>query len=130
MYCVPAIQLEALGEVLFNTLGKGKLMHTAREAISGKVNPGAWKVEWKGYSTEGLRSKIGMSSAPITKLDLSLRCVITLLVKFVHTGRATHDSTLGNPDLPCRGDEARRKAFNHAAEQLSRRINYSWAYRR
>ncbi len=48
-----------LGEVLFNTLGKGKFKaYSAGSHPAGKVNPGA--LEWlsgKGYSTEGLRSK-------------------------------------------------------------------------
>ena len=48
-----------LGEVLFNTLGKGKFKaYSAGSKPAGKVNPGA--LEWlqqQGYSTAGLRSK-------------------------------------------------------------------------
>ena len=48
-----------LGEVLFNTLGKGRFKaYSAGSNPAGRVNPGA--LEWlqaQGLSTEGLRSK-------------------------------------------------------------------------
>jgi len=59
-----------LGEMLFNTLCKGKIKaYSAGSKPAGKVNPGA--LEWlknNGYSVEGLRSKswdeFAVSGAP------------------------------------------------------------------
>ena len=117
-----------LGEVLFNTLGKGKFnAYSAGSHPAGKVNPGA--LEWlneKGYSTEGLRSKscdeFGAPDAP--KLDF----VITVCDNAAgevcpYWPGQPMTAHWGIPDpAHVEGDEARRKAFNHAAEQLSRRI--------
>ena len=48
-----------LGEVLFNTLGKGKFKaYSAGSKPAGKVNPGALELlQQQGISIEGLRSK-------------------------------------------------------------------------
>lgn len=117
-----------LGEVLFNTLGKGKIKaYSAGSHPAGKVNPGA--LEWlseKGYSTEGLRSKswdeFAASDAP--KLDF----VFTVCDKAAGEvcpfwpGQPM-TAHWGIPDpAHIEGDEERRKAFNHAADQLARRI--------
>ena len=48
-----------LGEVLFNTLGKGRfLAHSAGSRPGGRVNPFALELlQQQGFDTEGLRSK-------------------------------------------------------------------------
>jgi len=117
-----------LGEVLFNTLGKGKFRAwSAGSKPAGRVNPGA--VEWlqrNGHSLEGLRSKswdeFSVAGAPefdfiFTVCDNAAgeACPVWL----------GHPATAhwGIPDpAHIEGDEARRAAFNKAAEQLSRRI--------
>lgn len=117
-----------LGEVLFNTLGKGKFKaYSAGSKPAGKVNPGA--LEWlqkNGHSIEGLRSKswdeFATSGAPqfdfiFTVCDNAAgeACPIWL----------GHPMTAhwGIPDpAHIEGDEARRAAFNKAADQLARRI--------
>jgi len=118
-----------LGEVLFNTLGKGKFKaYSAGSKPAGKVNPGAleWLREHK-IDTEGLRSKswdeFAAPGAPefdfiFTVCDNAAgeTCPIWL----------GHPATAhwGIPDpAHVEGDEARRAAFNKAAEQLSRRIH-------
>ena len=117
-----------LGEVLFNTIGKGQFKaYSAGSKPAGHVNPGAlaWLQE-QGYSTEGLRSKswdeFAAPSAPefdfiFTVCDNAAgeACPVWL----------GHPSTAhwGIPDpAHVEGDEARRLAFKKAAEQLARRI--------
>ncbi len=117
-----------LGEVLFNTLGKGKFKaYSAGSKPAGKVNPGA--LDWlqkHGHNTEGLRSKswdeFSQPGAPefdfiFTVCDNAAgeACPIWL----------GHPMTAhwGIPDpAHIEGDEARRAAFNKAADQLARRI--------
>jgi arsenate reductase len=117
-----------LGEVLFNSMGKGKFKaYSAGSKPAGKVNPGA--LEWlneKGYSTEGLRSKswneFSNPYAPrvdfvITVCDNAAGEVCPLWPGQPMTAH------WGIPDpAHIEGDEPRRKAFNHAADQLARRI--------
>jgi arsenate reductase (thioredoxin) len=117
-----------LGEVLFNTLGKGKFKAwSAGSHPAGKVNPGA--LEWlqlQGYSTEGLRSKswdeFAVPGAPefdfiFTVCDSAAGEACPLWLGKPATAH------WGIPDpAHVEGDEARRAAFKRAAEQLARRI--------
>jgi len=117
-----------LGEVLFNTLGKGKFKaYSAGSKPAGKVNPGA--LEWlnaNGHSTEGLRSKswdeFAVSGAPefdfiFTVCDNAAGEACPLWLGKPATAH------WGIPDpAHIEGDEARRTAFKKAAEQLARRI--------
>jgi arsenate reductase len=117
-----------LAEVLFNFMGKGKIKaYSAGSKPAGKVNPGA--LEWlknNGHSVEGLRSKswdeFAAPGAPefdfiITVCDNAANeaCPVWL-------GKAA-TAHWGIPDpAHIEGDQARRTSFNHAAEQLARRI--------
>jgi len=117
-----------LGEVLFNSLGKGKFKaYSAGSKPAGKVNPGA--IEWlqaHGHSTEGLRSKswdeFSKSDAPefdfiFTVCDNAAGETCPLWLGHPATAH------WGIPDpAHIEGDEARRAAFSKAAEQLARRI--------
>ena len=117
-----------LGEVLFNTLGKGKFKaYSAGSKPAGKVNPGA--LEWlqaNGHSTEGLRSKswdeLSQPGAPefdfvFTVCDNAAGEVCPVWYGSPMTAH------WGIPDpAHVEGDEARHAAFNKAAEQLARRI--------
>lgn len=117
-----------LGEVLFNTLGKGKFKaYSAGSKPAGKVNPGA--LEWlqqQGYSTEGLRSKswdeFAAPGAPefdfiFTVCDNAAGEACPLWMGKPATAH------WGIPDpAHVEGDEARRAAFRKAADQLARRI--------
>jgi arsenate reductase len=117
-----------LGEVLFNTLGKGRFKaYSAGSKPAGRVNPGA--LEWlneQGHSTEGLRSKswdeFAAPGAP--------ECDFIFTVCDNAAGEACPiwpgkpaTAHWGIPDpAHVEGDEARRAAFKKAAEQLARRI--------
>ncbi|MEQ1525553.1 MAG: arsenate reductase ArsC [Gallionella sp.] len=117
-----------LGEVLFNTLGKGKFKaYSAGSKPAGKVNPGA--LDWlqkHGHNTEGLRSKSWdeFSQPNASEFDF----IFTVCDNAA--GEACpvwlgHPMTAhwGIPDpAHIEGDEARRAAFNKAADQLARRI--------
>ncbi len=117
-----------LGEVLFNTLGKGKFKaYSAGSKPAGKVNPGA--LEWlkaNGHPTEGLRSKswdeFAAPGAPefdfiFTVCDNAAGEACPLWLGKPATAH------WGIPDpAHIEGDEARRAAFRKAADQLSRRI--------
>jgi len=117
-----------LGEVLFNTLGKGKFKaYSAGSKPAGKVNPGA--IEWlqaNGHSTEGLRSKswdeFAAPGAPefdfiFTVCDNAAGEACPLWLGKPATAH------WGIPDpAHVEGDDARRAAFKKAADQLARRI--------
>lgn len=117
-----------LGEVLFNSLGKGKFKAwSAGSKPAGKVNPGA--LEWlqaNGYSTESLRSKswdeFAAPGAPefdfiFTVCDNAAGEACPLWLGHPATAH------WGIPDpAHVEGNEARRAAFKKAAEQLARRI--------
>lgn len=117
-----------LGEVLFNTLGKGKFKaYSAGSKPAGRVNPGA--LEWlsaNGHDTAGLRSKswdeFAVSGAPefdfiFTVCDNAAGEACPLWPGKPATAH------WGIPDpAHVEGDEARRAAFNRAGEQLARRI--------
>lgn len=117
-----------LGEVLFNTLGKGRFKaYSAGSKPAGKVNPGA--LEWlqkQGHRTEGLRSKswdeFAAPGAPEFDFIFTVCDNAAGEVCPVWLG---HPATAhwGIPDpAHVEGDEARRAAFKKAAEQLARRI--------
>lgn len=117
-----------LGEVLFNTLGKGQFQaYSAGSKPAGKVNPGA--LEWlqkHGHNTEGLRSKswdeFSAPGAPefdfiFTVCDNAAGEICPIWLGHPMTAH------WGIPDpAHIEGDEARRAAFNKAADQLARRI--------
>lgn len=117
-----------LGEVLFNKLGKGRFKaYSAGSKPAGRVNPGA--LEWlqaNSFSTEGLRSKswdeFAAPGAPefdfvFTVCDNAAGEVCPVWYGSPMTAH------WGIPDpAHIEGDEARRAAFNKAAEQLMRRI--------
>jgi arsenate reductase len=117
-----------LGEVLFNVLGKGEFeAYSAGSKPAGKVNPGA--LEWlqhQGYPTDELRSKswdeFAAPGAPefdfiFTVCDNAAGEACPLWLGKPATAH------WGIPDpAHVEGDEARRAAFNRAAEQLARRI--------
>jgi arsenate reductase len=117
-----------LGEVLFNVLGKGKFKaYSAGSKPAGKVNPGA--IEWlqiHGHSIEGLRSKswdeFAAPGAPEFDFVFTVCDNAAGEVCPVWYG-APMTAHWGIPDpAHIEGDEARRAAFNKAAEQLARRI--------
>jgi len=117
-----------LGEVLFNTLGKGKFKaYSAGSKPAGQVNPGA--LEWlqqQGHSTAGLRSKswdeFAVPGAPefdfiFTVCDNAAGEACPLWPGKPATAH------WGIPDpAHVEGEEARRAAFKQAADQLARRI--------
>ncbi len=117
-----------LGEVLFNALGKGRFKaYSAGSKPAGKVNPGA--LEWlqeHGYDTSGLRSKswdeFAQPGAPgfdfvFTVCDNAAGEVCPVWYGSPMTAH------WGIPDpAHVEGIDARRTAFNKAAEQLARRI--------
>ena len=117
-----------LGEVLFNTLGKGKFKaYSAGSKPAGRVNPGALKwLQQQGHSVEGLRSKswdeFAASGAPqfdfiFTVCDNAAGETCPLWPGKPATAH------WGIPDpAHVEGEEARRAAFKKAAEQLARRI--------
>ncbi len=117
-----------LGEVLFNTLGKGKFKaFSAGSKPAGKVNPGAIELlREKGLSTEGLRSKswdeFSQPGAPEFDFVFTVCDNAAGEVCPVWYG-APVTAHWGIPDpAHVEGDEARRAAFRKAYEQLARRI--------
>ncbi len=117
-----------LGEVLFNTLGKGKFKaFSAGSKPAGKVNPGAIELlQEKGLSTEGLRSKswdeFSQPGAPEFDFVFTVCDNAAGEVCPVWYG-APVTAHWGIPDpAHVEGDEARRAAFRKAYEQLARRI--------
>jgi arsenate reductase len=117
-----------LGEMLFNTLGKGKFKaYSAGSKPAGRVNPGA--LDWlqrNGISSEGLRSKswdeFAAAGAPEFDFIFTVCDNAAGEVCPIWPGKPA-TAHWGIPDpAHIEGDEARRAAFNKAAEQLSRRI--------
>lgn len=118
-----------LAEVLFNVLGHGRFeAYSAGSHPVGAVNLGA--LEWlqhQGYATDGLRSKSWDEFAQPDAPEFDL--VITVCD---HAAGEVCPLWLGQPvtahwGLPdpaaVAGEEARRAAFNHVAEQLAQRIH-------
>jgi len=117
-----------LGEVLFNVLGKGKFKaYSAGSKPAGKVNPGALEwLEGRGYSMQGLRSKswdeFAVPGAPEFDFIFTVCDNAAGEVCPIWLGKPA-TAHWGIPDpAHIEGDEARRAAFNKAAEQLARRI--------
>ena len=117
-----------LGEVLFNSLGKGKFKaYSAGSKPTGRVNPGA--LEWlqqQGHSIEGLRSKswdeFVAPGAPQFDFIFTVCDNAAGEACPVWPGKPA-TAHWGIPDpAHVEGDEARRAAFKKAAEQLARRI--------
>ncbi|MBI5889955.1 MAG: arsenate reductase ArsC [Nitrosomonadales bacterium] len=117
-----------LGEVLFNSLGKGKFKAwSAGSHPAGQVNPGA--LEWlqaQGYGTDGLRSKswdeFATPGAPEFDFIFTVCDNAAGEACPVWPGKPA-TAHWGIPDpAHVEGDEARRAAFKRAAEQLARRI--------
>ena len=117
-----------LGEVLFNSLGKGRFKaYSAGSKPAGRVNPGA--LEWlaaNGHSTEGLRSKSWDEfSAPGAPEFDFIFTVCDNAAGEVCPIWPGHPMTAhwGIPDpAHIEGIDARREAFKQAAQQLARRI--------
>ena len=117
-----------LGEVLFNSLGKGKFKaYSAGSKPAGRVNPGA--LEWlqqQGHSIEGLRSKswdeFAAPGAPQFDFIFTVCDNAAGEACPVWPGKPA-TAHWGIPDpAHVEGDEARRVAFKKAAEQLALRI--------
>jgi arsenate reductase (thioredoxin) len=117
-----------LGEVLFNTLGKGKFKaYSAGSKPAGRVNPGA--LEWlrqQGHNVEGLRSKswdeFAAPGAPEFDFIFTVCDNAAGEVGPIWPGKPA-TAHWGIPDpAHVEGDAARRAAFKKAAEQLARRI--------
>ena len=117
-----------LGEVLFNSLGKGKFKaYSAGSKPAGRVNPGA--LEWlqqQGHSIEGLRSKswdeFVAPGAPQFDFIFTVCDNAAGEACPVWPGKPA-TAHWGIPDpAHVEGDEARRVAFKKAAEQLALRI--------
>ena len=117
-----------LGEVLFNSLGKGKFKaYSAGSKPTGRVNPGA--LEWlqqQGHSIEGLRSKswdeFVAPGAPQFDFIFTVCDNAAGETCPIWPGKPA-TAHWGIPDpAHVEGDEARRAAFKKAAEQLARRI--------
>ncbi len=117
-----------LGEVLFNTLGKGKFKaFSAGSKPAGRVNPGAiGLLQEKGISTEGLRSEswdeFAAPGAPEIDFIFTVCDNAAGEVCPIWPGKPA-TAHWGIPDpAHVEGDEARRAAFKKAYEQLARRI--------
>ncbi len=117
-----------LGEVLFNSLGKGRFKaYSAGSKPAGQVNPGAlnW-LQQQGYSTEGLSSKswdeFAAPGAPEFDFIFTVCDNAAGEVCPIWLGKPA-TAHWGIPDpAHVEGDEARSLAFKKAAEQLARRI--------
>jgi arsenate reductase len=117
-----------LGEVLFNSLGRGKFRaYSAGSKPAGKVNPGALELlQQHGLSTDGLRSKswdeFAAPGAPQFDFIFTVCDNAAGEVCPVWPGKPA-TAHWGIPDpAHVEGDEARRAAFRRAYEQLARRI--------
>ena len=117
-----------LGEVLFNTLGKGKFKaYSAGSKPAGKVNPGAIELlQQQSHNIEGLRSKswdeFAAPGAP--EIDFIFTVCDTAAGETcpIWPGKPA-TAHWGIPDpAHVEGDEAKRAAFKTAYTQLSRRI--------
>lgn len=118
-----------LGEVLFNTLGKGKFKaYSAGSKPAGRVNPSAIELlQAKGISTEGLRSKSWdeFSAPGAPEFDFIFTVCDNAAGETcpIWPGKPA-TAHWGIPD-PAHvvGDDARRAAFKNAYDQLARRIH-------
>ena len=118
-----------LGEVLFNTLGKGKFVaHSAGSRPVGRVNPFALELlQQQGQSIENLRSKswdeFAAPGAPEIDFIFTVCDNAADEACPIWPGRpATAHWGIPDPAGVEGGDEARRAAFKTAYNQLARRI--------
>ncbi len=118
-----------LGEVLLNTLGKGKFRaYSAGSKPAGRVNPGAIELlQEKGISTEGLRSKswdeFAVPGAPEIDFIVTVCDNAAGEVCPVWPGKpATVHWGIPDPAAVGGSEEEKRAAFRRAYEQLGRRI--------
>ena len=118
-----------LGEVLFNTLGKGRFKAwSAGSHPAGRVNPGALELLQKqGISTEGLRSKswdeFAAPGAPEIDFIFTVCDNAAGETCPVWPGKpATAHWGIPDPAHVEGGEEAKRAAFRKAYDQLARRI--------
>lgn len=117
-----------LGEVLFNSLSKGRFKaYSAGSKPAGKVNPGAIELlEQQGHNINGLRSKSWdeFAAPGVPEIDF----IITVCdnaageVCPIWPGKPA-TAHWGIPDpANVEGEAAKRAAFKTAYAQLSRRI--------
>lgn len=117
-----------LGEVLFNTVGHGRVTAvSAGSRPAGKVNPGALaKLRAEGLSTDGLRSKSWDEFADTSERPVDI--VVTVCDNAAgETCPVWYGSPVtvhwGIPDPAIEGsDEEIREAFDRAYASLERRI--------
>lgn len=117
-----------LGEVLFNALGKGKFVaYSAGSQPAGRVNPAAIELlQQQGYDTDGLRSKswdeFAAPGAPEIDFIFTVCDNAAGEVCPIWPGKPA-TAHWGIPDpAHVEGEEAKRKAFKTAYDQLARRI--------
>ncbi len=117
-----------LGEVLFNSLGKGRFIaHSAGSKPAGRVNPAALELlQQQGHSIAGLRSKswdeFAAPGAPEIDFIFTVCDNAAGEVCPIWPGKPA-TAHWGIPDpAHVEGDEARRAAFKAAYNQLARRI--------
>ena len=117
-----------LGEVLFNTLGKGRFKaYSAGSKSAGRVNPAALELlQQQGCNVEGLRSKswdeFAAPGAPEIDFIFTVCDNAAGEVCPVWPGKPA-TAHWGIPDpAHVEDEEAKRKAFRTAYEQLARRI--------
>ncbi len=117
-----------LGEVLFNTLGKGKFKaYSAGSKPAGRVNPGAIELlQERGFGIDGLRSKswdeFAAPGAPEIDFIFTVCDNAAGEICPIWPGKPA-TAHWGIPDpAHVEGEEARRAAFRKAYDQLARRI--------
>ena len=117
-----------LGEVLFNTLGKGRFIaHSAGSKPAGRVNPFALELlQQQGHGIAGLRSKswdeFAAPGAPEIDFIFTVCDNAAGETCPIWPGKPA-TAHWGIPDpAHVEGDEAMRAAFRKAYEQLARRI--------
>jgi arsenate reductase (thioredoxin) len=117
-----------LGEVLFNTLGRGRFKaYSAGSRPAGRVNPFALELlQERGHDIAGLRSKswdeFAAPGAPEIDFVFTVCDNAAGETCPVWPGKPA-TAHWGIPDpAHVEGDEARRAAFRKAYEQLARRI--------
>jgi arsenate reductase len=118
-----------LGEVLFNTLGKGRFIaHSAGSKPAGRVNTFAQELlQQQGFSTEGLRSKswdeFAEPGAPEIDFVFTV-CDNAAGEACPHWPGKPFTAHWGIPDpaAVAGDDKVKRAAFRKAYDQLARRI--------
>ncbi|MDO8294218.1 MAG: arsenate reductase ArsC [Gallionella sp.] len=118
-----------LGEVLFNSLGKGKFIaHSAGSKPAGRVNPFALELlQRQGHDISGLRSKswdeFAVPGAPQFDFIFTVCDNAAGETCPIWPGKpATAHWGIPDPAAAEGDDEDRRAAFKKAYEQLARRI--------